>query len=262
MELEQQGLINISGKNIEYRWITNASRKTRPVIVMLHEGLGSVSLWKEFPETLSEETGCDIFVYSRPGYGNSDPVDLPRPIEYMHYEGHTVLPEILEMFDQDIFLLGHSDGASVSIIYAGTHQNNRLKGLVLFAPHVFTEEVCIRSIQNARKFYDENEDFRKKLSRHHKNVYIAFNGWCDAWLDPRFLDWNIEEYIENVHVPTLVIQGHDDEYGTIEQVDRIKNKVKHDFESVLLEDCKHSPHRDREDETLTAINNFVLRYQN
>jgi pimeloyl-ACP methyl ester carboxylesterase len=180
----------------------------------------------------------------------------------MHHEGHTVLPEILELFKKDIYLLGHSDGASVSIIYAGTHQNDRLRGLVLFAPHVFTEEICIKSIQDARKFYDENEEFRGKLSRYHNNVDVAFNGWCDAWLDPRFLDWNIEEYIEKVHVPTLVIQGYDDEYGTMEQIQRIKNKVKGDFGSLLLKDCKHSPHRDQEAETLRAINNFVLKYSN
>jgi len=255
MEFKHEGIVTIAGKNLEYRWIEEGI-KDNPVLILLHEGLGSVGLWKDFPDKLSGATGCDVFVYSRAGYGKSDPVSLPRPLTYMHDEGLLVLPELLKLFDRDVILVGHSDGASIAVITAGTCRDSGIKALVLMAPHVFTESLCIDSIKYARKLY-ENTEFRGKLTRYHDSVDVAFKGWCDAWLDPGFLEWNIEKYLPGISVPVLIIQGEDDEYGTEAQVDSIRNGVRVPVEYYLFPECKHSPHRDQPELTLHTINKFL-----
>ena len=230
-----------------------------PTLVFLHEGLGCVATWRDFPAQLAEATGCGALVYSRKGYGNSQPVSLPRPIDYMQDEGLISLPALLAATQvKDAILIGHSDGGSIALVYAGSHRETpRLRGLVLEAPHVFCEEISVRSIEKARQNYREG-DLRERLRRHHRdNVDCAFWGWNDAWLDPRFRDWNIESFLPKIRAPILVLQGQDDPYGTSRQVEAIAQGSGGRVETRMLRDCGHTPHRERPQETLTAMTDFV-----
>ena len=230
-----------------------------PTLVFLHEGLGSVSLWRDFPRAVAEATGCPALAYSRQGYGRSDPVALPRPLSFMHDEARTALPALLAAAGiEDAILVGHSDGASIAIIYAGEN-GAKLHGLVLEAPHVFVEQVCVDSIAKVRESY-RTSGLRERLARHHgANVDCAFYGWADSWLDPAFRSWNLEAFLPGIQVPTLVIQGEDDEYGTLAQVERVCVQVSGPAERLVLPRCGHAPHRDQYDATLAAIADFVRR---
>jgi pimeloyl-ACP methyl ester carboxylesterase len=209
-------------------------------LVFLHEGLGSVGQWRDFPEKVSQATGLGAFVYSRAGYGKSDPAPMPRPVSYMHEEA-AMLPAILRAANiSDAILVGHSDGASIAILYAG---QNPCRGLILEAPHVFTEEAGLRSIANARAAYEKG-DLRARLSRWHENVDAAFWGWNGPWLHPEFRAWNIEASLPGIAAPILVIQGVNDEYGTRAQVDAIAAKAPK-VETLVLDDCGHAPHKDQ-----------------
>lgn len=244
---------------MEYRWVghrgTALHDAALPVLVFLHEGLGSVALWKDFPDRVAQATGLPALVYSRIGYGGSDPCVLPRPLTYMHEEGEAVLPQLLQALGvQTHILVGHSDGASISLINAGSGERPGLLGVVAMAPHVFCEEISVTSIRAAGKAYAEG-DLKPRLEKYHgANVDCAFRGWCDAWLDPAFMRWNIEGYVDRIAVPVLVIQGEDDEYGTGAQVDSIVRRA--GAESVLLPGCGHSPQRDQPEATLRAITAF------
>lgn len=225
----------------------------RRAIVLLHEGLGSVSAWRDFPRRLHEDIGLPVFVYSRYGYGASRPVTPPRPIEYMHVEGREVLPALLEAAGiDDALLVGHSDGGSIALVYAGSDPKIRVRGLALLAAHVFCEDLSVRSIEAAREAYLHG-DLRARLQKHHRDVDGAFFGWNGAWLDPRFRQWNLEEYLPRVQVPTSIIQGRDDPYGTLAQVHAIERGLRVDSTSVILSSCGHAPHRERTAETLEAI---------
>jgi pimeloyl-ACP methyl ester carboxylesterase len=233
--------------------------ESAPTIVLLHEGLGCVSLWRDFPAGLAAATGWGVFAYSRAGYGRSDPVDLPRPLDYMTREARSSLPAVLDVIGvQRGLLLGHSDGASIAAIYAGEHVDERVKGLVLMAPHVFTEGPGLASIAEAKRAY-ETGDLRAKLARYHADVDCAFLGWNGAWLDPGFKAWNIEAFVEGWRVPALLIQGADDQYGTIAQIRAIEARTPAPVESVILEACRHSPHLERPRETLDAIAAFCAK---
>jgi pimeloyl-ACP methyl ester carboxylesterase len=230
-----------------------------PTIVMLHEGLGCLALWRDFPQKLAAATGWGVFVYSRAGYGGSDPVDLPRPLDYMGREARASLPAVLEAIGLERgILLGHSDGASIAAIYAGEHSDERIQGLVLMAPHLFTEEPGLTSIAEARLAY-ETGDLRAKLAKYHAHVDIAFRGWNDTWLDPGFRAWNIEDRVRRWRVPALIIQGVDDQYGTLAQVRSIEARSPAPVKSVILETCRHSPQIDRPEATLKAIVAFRAR---
>jgi pimeloyl-ACP methyl ester carboxylesterase len=227
-----------------------------PTIVMLHEGLGCVALWRDFPQKLAVATGHGVFAYSRAGYGGSDSVDLPRPLDYMSREARFSLPAMLDAIDfRRGILLGHSDGASIAAIYAGEHSDERVKGLILMAPHLFTEEMGLASIAEARRAY-ETSDLRAKLAKYHAHVDCAFRGWNDAWLDPGFKAWNIEDAIGRWRVPALVIQGADDQYGTLKQVRAIEARSPMPVQSLILEACRHSPQFDQPEATLEAIVRF------
>jgi pimeloyl-ACP methyl ester carboxylesterase len=222
---------------------------------MLHEGLGSVAMWKNFPEQVAKATGCGVLAYSRYGHGKSGRLAEQRSVDFMHHEAKVVLPELLAQNGiQRPILLGHSDGASIALIYAGIWPE-RVRGLVLEAPHIFVEEYGLRSIAAIRKLY-ESGDLPKKLSRYHDHVDEMFRGWNDIWLDPRFRDWNIEEYIGAITCPTLVIQGENDEYGTLAQVEAIRRRVT-GAQTVILPRCGHSPHRDQPELAIDAIRRFV-----
>ncbi len=247
-------MITIDGKRLETLWI-EPRVEGLPTVVMLHEGLGSIALWKDFPQRLAERTGCGVLVYSRYGHGNSDRLLEKRPVSFMHHEGRIVLAELLEAFGiARPILFGHSDGGSIALIYASTFPESP-RALILEAPHVFVEDLSVESITAAKVGF-QTTDFRKKLARYHAHVDETFWGWNDIWLDPEFRSWNIESYLGAIRCPILCIQGEQDEYGTPAQVEAIRSRIP-DTELVMLADCKHSPHRDQRGKTLVAVERFV-----
>ena len=249
------------GGRVEVHW-HGPGPADAPTLVFLHDGIGCAATWRDFPASLTRETGCGALVYSRFGYGGSDPVSLPRPLTYMHDEGFSALPEILDAAGvRRAFLVGHSDGGSIALLHSSTPRAlPRVCGLLLEAPHVFFEEVTVRSIEEAREEYLHG-DLRAKLARYHgENVDCAFWGWNRAWLDPGFLAWNIEDCLPAVTAPALVLQGIDDPYGTLRQVEAIERQSGGPVRRLVLERCGHSPHRDRRDETLSAMAAFVREF--
>lgn len=230
-----------------------------PTLVFLHEGLGCVAMWRDFPERVCAALGCPGLVYSRRGYGGSDPAPLPRPVRFMHDEAYDVLPGVLAAarIDGDYALVGHSDGASIALLHAGRHPSPHLRGVVAIAPHVFVEDLSIASIARAREAY-ATTDLRARLAKYHgANVDCAFRGWNDVWLDPDFRAWNIEAELRVITAPVLVVQGRDDEYGTLAQVEAIRAGVPRGADTCILDGCGHSPFRDRPQETTDAIVRFV-----
>lgn len=254
--------LTIQGRRLETRW-AGLPPDAAPTLVLLHEGLGCVALWKDLPERLAELTGCGVLAYSRAGYGQSDPVELPRPLTYMHEEAREVLPRVLDAANvRDAVLIGHSDGASIALINAGAVHDPRVRGVVLMAPHVFTEPMGLASIRAAREAYGHDENclesrLREGLARYHVDVDVAFRGWNDAWLDPAFEAWNLEGFVAGIDCPLLLIQGHNDEYGTRAQLTAIEARARGASQTLWLDDCRHSPHRDRPEATLAAIHDFV-----
>ena len=256
MSRSDSGFLTIGPHNLEYRMLGPRPDRA-PTIVMLHEGLGCVGLWGDFPERLQRATGAGVFVYSRAGYGASSPVPLPRPLTYMHDEARDVLPALLDAigFTRGI-LLGHSDGASIAAIYAGTHQDHRVGGLVLIAPHFFTEDSGIASIVAAKTAY-ETTDLKQKLARWHNDPDNAFHGWNGAWLDPDFRQWDITGELAYIRVPMLIVQGEDDQYGTVKQIEAAERECYCPVEVALLEGAKHSPQREAPEATRAAIADFI-----
>jgi len=245
---------SVDNARLEYEWI--GERTSQAPIVMLHEGLGSVSLWRDFPTRLSDITHRAVLVYSREGYGRSSPMHGPRPVSYMHDEALIVLPRLLDQLEvHEPILFGHSDGASIALIHAGAGQRP-VRALILLAPHLVVEEISLRGIAAAKRAY-ETTDLRTRLARwHHEQVDSAFWGWNNIWLSPEFRQWNIEEYVPHVHCPVLAIQGEDDEYGTMEQIDKIARSAP-TVELLKLARCGHSPHRDCSDAVLAAVEVFL-----
>ncbi len=254
----EPGFLQVEGVRLEARW-AGPPPEEAPTLVFLHEGLGSTSLWRDFPDRLAAETGCGALAYSRAGYGKSDPVPLPRPVRFMHDEA-AVLPKVLAAAGiREHILIGHSDGASISLIHAGSGPAPGLRGLILEAPHVFTEPHGLASIARMTEAY-RTTNLRERLARHHgANVDVAFRGWNDVWLNPEFAAWNIEEYLPAIRVPVLILQGEDDEYGTWRQVEAIERRSGGPVESIAIPHCGHSPHREQPDVTLQAMRGFVVR---
>ena len=252
--------VTIGGKRLETLCQGPAPDHT-PTIVMLHEGLGCVALWRDFPQKLVAATGFGVFAYSRAGYGQSDPVKLPRPLDYMTREALETLPELLEVigFRKGV-LLGHSDGASIAAIYAGSVEDFRVRGLVLIAPHFFTEPSGLAAIAAAREAYVQG-DLRARLAKYHQYVDSAFRGWNEAWLDPGFKAWNIADSIDYWRVPTLAIQGIGDQYGTLAQIREIETRAYSPVDVEILEGCKHSPHLEQPERTVAAIAEFCARLE-
>lgn len=232
-----------------------------PTIVMLHEGLGCVAMWRDLPQRLADATGWGVLAYSRLGYGRSDPCDLPRPIDYMHHEGEHVLPQVLDAIGlRRGVTLGHSDGGSIAALHLGGVRDHRVRGTILIAPHFFVEDCSIRAIRDAREAW-ETGDLRQKLARYHANVDCAFLGWNRAWLDPRFRDWNITEALSYLQIPVLAFQGLDDPYGTRAQVEIVEAEMYAPAEIHLMEDCGHAPQRDRPDFVIGTIADFLTRLE-
>jgi len=233
--------VTIDGCRLEYQWHGPPADEA-PTIVFLHEGLGAITRWRDFPAALCARLEWGGLVYNRQGYGGSDPLSGPLTPRFMHREGLEVLPRLLDMFAiAQPVLFGHSDGGSIALIYAGSGLAAPA-GLVLEAPHVFVEDLTVASIAQVRRSYSAS-DLRERLERHHgTNVDTLFEYWTRLWLSDEFRHWNIEEYLPRITYPTLVIQGTDDEYGTVRQVDAIAAGISGRIETVLLDACGHSPH--------------------
>jgi pimeloyl-ACP methyl ester carboxylesterase len=247
--------LTVNGRTIESAWHGPRPGEA-PTLVLLHEGLGCVALWRDFPARLAERTGCGVFVYSRPGCGASDPVPLPRSLNYMHEEA-ALLPQVLDAAGVNkCIIVGHSDGASIAVIHAGSRQDFRVRALALMAPHFFVEQMTTRSIAETKRAYEEG-DLRGRLARYHRHVDAAFNGWAEPWL--AFDGWSIEAELAHVRVPMLILQGLDDQYGSAAQVERAREVAYCPVEAVLLERCAHSPHLDQPEATLEGVAAFVAR---
>ena len=258
MTLADAGFLDLPPLRLEYRMIGRRPGNA-PTIVMLHEGLGSAALWGTFPDKLADATGAGVFVYSRAGYGKSAPGQLPRTVRFMHEEACNVLPRVLDAigFERGI-LFGHSDGASIAAIYAGSVQDHRVRGLVLMAPHFFTEPTGLAAIRRTRDEFAAGV-LREKLTRWHADVDGAFRSWVGPWLDPDFEKWDITEALGYIRVPILVVQGADDEYGTLRQIEAVREECYCPVETVVLPDAHHSPHRDAPEATLEATAGFINR---
>ncbi len=243
---------------IEHRWIA-AAHRAAPLMIFLHEGLGSVSMWRDFPDRLCAATGLRGLVYSRPGYGRSTPRAAGErwAPDFMHRQANEVLPALLRALDVDVqrqppWLFGHSDGGSIAMLHAAAP---RVAGTVVLAPHIVVEDLSVRSIAATRQAYQAG-DLRARLARHHDDPDSAFWGWNDIWLDPAFRSWSIEADIAALGGPLLAVQGLDDEYGTLEQIRGIARRVP---QARLLElpDCGHSPHRDQPAALIAAVQGFI-----
>ena len=253
--------VEAGGSRLEYEWV-GVGPADGPTVVMLHEGLGSVAMWRDFPAQVARATGLRVLVYSRRGYGRSDALtraDLPLPVDYMHREAQDALPDLLRRLDvRRPLLFGHSDGASIALIYAGSGLEPAADSVIVMAPHVLVEPCTILSIARARVLWEET-DLRGRLARYHDDPDGAFFAWNLSWMMPEFRQWNIEEYLPRIRVPVTVIQGLDDEYGSPLQPQAVERRVGGPVDTVMLPGCRHSPHRDRPEETLAAIVRHIGR---
>jgi pimeloyl-ACP methyl ester carboxylesterase len=246
--------VSVQGHSLEVQRIPGSGGRASE-LVFLHEGLGSVSHWKDFPARVADATGSPVTVYSRYGCGNSDVLTEPRGVGYMHDEALLALPELLaQLHIENPILVGHSDGASIALVYAGEHDH--VRGLVLLSPHVFVEDLSVASIANAKTSF-ETTDLPERLARHHRDAARTFWGWNDIWLHPDFRRWNIEEFLPRITCPILAIQGLGDQYGTMAQVQAIARQSGGPVEILPLAECRHSPQRDQAEATVAAIAEFA-----
>lgn len=243
--------------HVETQWIA-PERRSAPLVVFLHEGLGSVAMWKDFPQQLCEAGGFRGLVFSRPGYGRSTPraPDEAWGVDFMHRQAREVLPALFEAMgvEEAPWLFGHSDGASIALLYASMFPE-QVRGLVVLAPHIFVEDVTLQNIEQARHAY-QTTDLPRRLGRYHDDSDSAFWGWNRIWLDPAFRAWNIEKELTAVRVPVLAVQGLNDEYGTLAQIHGIAARVP-GTQLLELPECAHSPHRDRPKDVMDATIAFV-----
>ncbi|TDE36067.1 alpha/beta fold hydrolase [Antarcticimicrobium sediminis] len=250
----------VDGVTLEYSCFGPPPQQA-PTIVMLHEGLGCAALWRDFPARVAARTGMGVLVYSRQGYGQSDPAKLPRPLDFMTREAVDVLPHVLDQAGiARCILFGHSDGATIAAIYAGSVEDFRVRGLILMAPHFFTEEMGLKEIAKAREVFART-DMKERMAKYHKDPENAFRGWNDTWLDPGFKAWNVGEVIDYLRIPVLAIQGRDDQYGTLAQIEEIESRSYAPVDTVILEDCKHAPHQEQSEQTLDAVAEFTARLE-
>jgi pimeloyl-ACP methyl ester carboxylesterase len=252
---EGLGHLDLGDMRLEYRMI-GPPPGAAPTLVLLHEGLGSVEVWGKFPEALAATTASGVFSYSRAGYGKSSPSKLPRSVHFMHEEASEVLPRVLEAIGfRRGLLVGHSDGATIAAIYAGTVQDHRVRGLVLIAPHFFTEEMGFAEIARARAAFEAGP-LRGKLARMHADPDNAFHNWCDPWLDPEFRKLDLSAELAHIRVPILIVQGEEDQYGTVRQIEFAREECYCPVEVVLLPNTRHAPHREAPEATLRAVADF------
>lgn len=250
-----RSFVTVHGQRLETEWI-GPGPEAAPTLVLLHEGLGCVATWREFPGRLAAATGCGALVYSRAGYGGSEAIALPRPLDYMEREARTVLPAVLAATGvRENVLVGHSDGATIALVAAGS--GVRTAGVIAEAPHVFCEAESVTSVARAKDAFMAG-DLRVRLGRYHgANVDAAFWGWAGAWSDPGFRGWNVEEVLPRVDVPVLVVQGEADPYGTLAQVGAIERGCAGPVRRCVLAGVGHAPHRERGEEVLAVMVGFV-----
>ena len=248
----------VDGQQLEYAWI-GPSAEAAPTLVFLHEGLGCLAVWRDFPARIASATGCGAFIYSRAGYGDSAPLERARTRFYLHDEAR-LLPIVLRAMNIERFILiGHSDGASIALLYACSTATYDALGLILEAPHVFVEDITIEGIKRTGELY-RSTDLAQRLARYHGDQTSAvFWGWYDTWLSPAFRAWNIENYLPGVTCPVLILQGEDDEYGSKKQVEAITQQVSGPVQLVMLPSCGHTPHRDQQTRVAKAMVDFVRR---
>jgi pimeloyl-ACP methyl ester carboxylesterase len=258
VRLFDNGFLELTPLRLEYRMI-GPRPDAAPTIVMLHEGLGSVALWGDFPDKIAAATGAGVFAYSRAGYGQSTGVKLPRTTAFMEEEACEVLPRVLDAIGfRRGFLLGHSDGGSIAAIYAGSVQDHRVRGLVLIAPHFFAEEMGLAEIRRARKSF-ETGALRERLKSWHADVDTAFHSWNEPWLHPDFEKWDITEALSYIRVPILIVQGENDQYGTLRQIEIARRECFCPVEAVVLPGIRHIPYREAPGLTLDAVAEFIGR---
>ncbi len=257
-KLSDEGFLDLAPLRLEYR-IIGPRPDAAPTIVMLHEGLGSVGLWGSFADDIAAATGAGVFVYSRAGYGKSSPGKMPRTTAFLNEEACEVLPRVLDAIGfRRGLLLGHSDGASIAAIYAGSIQDHRVRGLVLIAPHFFTEEKGLAEIRRAGKSFATGA-LRERLAPWHTDVECAFRSWNEPWLHPDFEAWDITEALGYIRVPILVVQGEDDQYGTLRQVEIVNEECYCPVETAIFPGVRHVPQREAPELTLSTISSFVNR---
>lgn len=247
-------MLSVGGRRLEARRVEGPE----PILVFLHEGLGSAGLWRDTPDRLFPTTGQGGLVYSRAGYGASDPVELPRPLSYLDDEA-ALVPAILDAAGiERAVLVGHSDGASIALRAAADDHAGRIAAVAVLAPHVDVEPANVEAIRETGERY-RTGDLRERLQRHHTHVDVAFRGWHDAWTDPGFATWSIVDRLPDVTAPTLVVQGDSDPYGSLRQARLVEQQARGPVETLVLEGCQHTPHRERPEETLAAIEALVRR---
>ena len=247
------GTVLSAGRRLEYRiWGEGA-----PELILLHEGLGCVALWKDFPAALGAATGRTVLAYSRAGYGGSDPDDLPRPLDWMKLEAERLRDVTTALGAERAVLVGHSDGATIAALRAGFWGDP--PGVVLMAPHFFTEEMGLAEITRAREAFQAS-DLPARMAKYHRDARATFYGWADAWLDPRFKVWNVEHALDAISCPILAIQGAGDQYGTLRQIEVIAERAQGPVDSVVFERCRHSPHLERGADTIEHIVGFLSKY--
>lgn len=256
--LADQGFLDLDDMRLEFRMI-GPRPHVAPTLVLLHEGLGSIAVWNNFPDELARATGAGVLVYSRAGYGHSSSSRLPRVVSFMHEEACLVLPRVLDAIGfRRGLLVGHSDGASIATIYAGSVQDHRVRGLALIAPHFFTEDMGIAEIGRAKAAF-ETGNLRARLARLHDDPDNAFHNWCDPWLLPEFRQWDITDALTHIRVPILIVQGEHDQYGTVRQIEVAQEECYCPVEVALLPGARHAPYREAPEATLRAISEFVNR---
>ena len=252
-----KNLVTIADGRIEYSFY-EVKRPTAPTIVMLHEGLGALSLWRDLPRKLSNLINCSVFVYSRHGYGQSDFINSKFNAKYMHKEALNILPKILNHFDiSNPILYGHSDGASIALIHASSADTG-IMGLILEAPHVFVEEISLNGLKDAKKAFEQG-GLKAGLAKHHRESEMIFRCWNNIWLSPEFLTWNIVSCLSNIQCPALLIQGETDAYGTLSQLDTIEKNVSGICKKKILPNTGHSPHRENPKLVLRSIQQFISK---
>jgi len=252
--------IHLEEGRLETVWIGPGPDEA-PTLIFLHEGLGCVALWRDFPARLAQRTGCGALIFSRLGYGASDPCPLPRPIDFMQREGLTVLPAVIRQTGiRDHILIGHSDGGSIALIYAGGESRPGLRGVVTLAAHIYCEDITLQSIRAARERYLRG-DLKQRLFPYHKdNTRCAFRGWCDVWLHPDFRHWTIEAFLPGITAPVLAIQGTQDPYGSASQVDGIVSGTAGMGLAEMVPGCGHAPHLERAEAVLGPMTAFIIRH--